>query len=140
MANDGRSHKPMRLAVFVSGGGTNLHALLDSCRDDDAMQIALVCSDRDDTGAVARASTAGVPACVFRDHSDAREILATLSEHHIDFIVLAGYLRLVPGEVVEAYDRRMINVHPALLPSFGGKGMYGQQVHRAVIEAGVIPY
>ncbi len=127
----------MRVAAFVSGGGTNLQALLDDCRDDNAVQVALVCSDRDGTGAVTRASTAGVPASVFRDHSDAGEILATLSEHHIDFIVLAGYLRLVPGDVVKAYDRRMINVHPALLPSFGGKGMYGQRVHRAVIEAGV---
>ena len=136
MAKPPESGTPMRVAVFASGGGTNLQAVLDGCRGDSAVDIVLVCSDRSNAGALERASAAGISSRVFRDHSDGSELLSILTEHNVDLVVLAGYLRLVPRETVAAYDRRMINIHPALLPSFGGKGMYGLRVHRAVLDAG----
>jgi len=128
--------KPMRIAVFVSGGGTNLQTLLDRCRDDDTTEIALVASDRDRIPALDRAKRAGVKTHVFPDHTDATAMLATMRDAGIEFIVLAGYLKLVPNDLVRAFEGRMINIHPALLPSFGGKGMYGAHVHRAVLESG----
>lgn len=126
----------MRVAIWASGGGSNLQAVIDNCRDDDDIDIVLACSDRASAGALDRAANAGIDVHIFRDHSDGNELLSVLEEQNVNFVVLAGYLRLVPAAVVRAYDRRMINIHPALLPAFGGQGMYGMRVHRAVIEAG----
>lgn len=131
---------PLRAAVFASGGGTNLQSLLDHGAE--AWTVALVVSDRPDAGALERAESADVPRVVVPHGSRATDdpstrILAALAEHDIDFVLLAGYMRLVPADVVDRYADRMVNVHPALLPSFGGKGMYGIHVHRAVLEAGV---
>jgi phosphoribosylglycinamide formyltransferase 1 len=126
----------MRIAVLVSGGGTNLQILLDTCRDDNLTEIVLVASDRDGIPALDRATRAGVATHVFPDCTDAQAMLRTLRGAGVEFVVLAGYLRLVPEDLVRAYEGRMINIHPALLPSFGGKGMYGARVHRAVLESG----
>jgi phosphoribosylglycinamide formyltransferase-1 len=126
----------MRFAVFVSGSGTNLQALIDSCQRSDAASVVLVVSDRPGIGALERAARAGIARAVLDDYNDPSAIMSILTGHTIDFIVLAGYLRLIPGEVVRGYDGRMINIHPALLPSFGGKGMYGRKVHEAVIASG----
>ncbi len=125
----------MRVAVFVSGGGTNLQALLDTCRGKDAT-VQLVLSNRADAGALDRARKAGVSTRVIADPDDGPAIVDTLRSHDIDLAVLAGYLKLVPREVVAAFDRRIINIHPALLPAFGGRGMYGLHVHRAVLASG----
>ncbi|HEU0301537.1 MAG TPA: phosphoribosylglycinamide formyltransferase [Longimicrobium sp.] len=133
-----------RVAVLASGGGTNLQALLDRFNGDPAApaRVELVVGSRAGIGALERAERAGVPAVVL----DARVLGAegfaaalaeALEEHRIGLIVLAGWLQLVPGEVVRRYHGRMINVHPALLPAFGGHGMYGMRVHRAAIESGV---
>ncbi|MDZ7779426.1 MAG: phosphoribosylglycinamide formyltransferase [Gemmatimonadota bacterium] len=131
---------PLRAAVFASGGGTNLQSLLDHGAE--AWRVALVVSDRPDAGALRRAGRADVPTVVVPHASGATEdpagrMLTALAEHDIDFVLLAGYMKLVPAEVVERYTDRIVNVHPALLPSFGGKGMYGIHVHRAVLQAGV---
>lgn len=133
----------LRVAVFASGGGSNLQALLDHFQDraDAAARVALVISDRQDAGALARAAAAGLPSRVIavsrRDAAAvADETLAALARERIDLIALAGYLRLVPEPVVQAFRGRTINVHPALLPAFGGQGMYGMRVHRAVLAAG----
>ena len=134
----------LRLAVFASGGGTNLQALLDSfntARNTAPLRIVLVVSDRANAGALERARRAGVEAVVVSmvgRPSDyvAREMLAALDSADIDLIALAGYLRLVPPAVVRNYRDRIVNVHPALLPAFGGKGMFGIRVHRSVIESG----
>jgi phosphoribosylglycinamide formyltransferase-1 len=131
----------LRVAVFASGGGTNFQALLDHQRPGRGWEIVLLLTDRADAGAVARAERAGVAAVVVptkgRERSDVgAEMLARLEEHHVDVVLLAGYLKLVPPAVVARYPGRILNIHPALLPSFGGKGMYGMNVHRAVIEAG----
>ena len=130
-----------RLAVFASGSGTNLQALIDHCSDSDAVEVALVISDNPDAGALDRARDAGIPthhipvrtrpiAAVSADTIDA------LEAERIDLVALAGYLRLVPPAVVRRFHYRILNIHPALLPAFGGKGMYGLRVHRAVLEAG----
>lgn len=133
----------VRVAVFASGGGTNLQALLDAFNsgDEAPARIALVISDRADAGALERARTAGVPAELLRvggrsaeDHAEA--MLGLLTDHAIGLVALAGYLRLVPGAVVQRYRGRIVNIHPALLPAFGGAGMYGERVHEAVLASG----
>ena len=98
--------------------------------------IALVLSNRSDAGALDRARNAGVPVHVITDPQDGAAIVHTLESSNIDLVVLAGYLRLVPRDVVTAFDARIINIHPALLPSFGGPGMHGMHVHRAVLASG----
>ncbi|HLU24175.1 MAG TPA: phosphoribosylglycinamide formyltransferase [Longimicrobiales bacterium] len=136
----------VRVAVFASGGGTNLQALLDRFGGPmgpagRVAEIVLVVSDREDAGALDRARAAAVPTRVIpvrgRAADDvARETLEVLEAAEVELIALAGYLRLVPTEVVRRYRGRIVNIHPSLLPAFGGKGMYGQRVHEAVLEAG----
>jgi len=126
----------MRVGVLASGGGTNLQALLDACRDDAPARVAVVISNKPDAGALERARAAGVSAEVLRNPADGTELMGLLEAHGVELVVLAGYLKLIPGEVVAAYAGRMVNIHPALLPSFGGKGMYGARVHQAVLASG----
>lgn len=125
----------LRLAVLASGGGSNLQALLDAFDGSDLIQIALVISDRSGAGALARAERAAVRALHVRAGDDAA-LEDALEQSGIDMIALAGYLRLVPAAVVRRYSQRIVNVHPALLPAFGGPGMYGLRVHQAVLAAG----
>jgi formyltetrahydrofolate-dependent phosphoribosylglycinamide formyltransferase len=120
--------------VLVSGGGTNLQALLDSLHDSAIARVTRVISNRPDAGALARARRAGVPTTVLRDPADGAELLAALEG--MQLVVLAGYLKLVPAAVVSQFRGRMINIHPALLPDFGGAGMYGRRVHEAVLASG----
>lgn len=132
---------PVPVAVFASGGGTNLQALLDYESEDAAYRIEVVVSDRPDAGALERARVAGRDAVVIptkdrRPDEVANDTLACLRSAGIEMILLAGYLRLVPPDVVRAYPRRVLNIHPALLPAFGGKGMWGIRVHQAVLDAG----
>jgi phosphoribosylglycinamide formyltransferase-1 len=132
---------PARVAVLASGGGSNLQALLDRFGDPArGVRIARVVASRPGIGALERAARAGVESAVV----DGRELGAEGARdgllkalEGIDLVVLAGWLQLVPTAVVERFHGRMLNVHPALLPAFGGRGMYGMRVHRAVIEAGV---
>ena len=124
---------PVRVAVLASGGGTNLQALLDALTGSLA-RVALVLSDRPDAGALERGRRAGVAAAALRDPADAGQLLAALTD--ADLVVLAGYLKLVPPAVVARFRWRMINIHPALLPAFGGPGMYGRRVHEAVLASG----
>jgi phosphoribosylglycinamide formyltransferase 1 len=126
--------KPVRVAVLVSGGGTNLQALLDALHDSPVARVTRVISNRPDAGAVDRARRAQVPVTFLRDPRDSNELLGALAD--ADLVVLAGYLKLIPAPVVARFRRRIINVHPALLPDFGGAGMYGQRVHEAVLASG----
>src|SRR5690606_37131139 len=128
---------------IASGGGSNLQALIDHFHPSPApaARVELVVASRSGVGALARAEAAGVPAAVLSGRELGPERLAeTLLEetrrYRIDLVVLAGYLQLVPPPVVEAFAGRMINIHPALLPAFGGPAMYGLRVHRAVLESG----
>jgi phosphoribosylglycinamide formyltransferase-1 len=128
----------MRIAVLASGGGSNLQAILDHCAGAGASagSVVWVGANRAEAGALARARSAGIEAAVIADHDDADALLAALALARADLLVLAGYLKRVPEAVVAAYRGRMLNVHPALLPSFGGAGMYGERVHAAVIASG----
>lgn len=126
-----------RIAVFVSGRGSNLQALHAYLGRAGGADVVLVVSDRASSGALAWARERGIQTATLESGADdADAILRLLNSHRVELVVLAGYLRLVPPEVVRAYRRRMVNVHPALLPAFGGPGMYGTRVHRAVLESG----
>lgn len=124
-----------RVAVFASGGGTNLEALFEALGVHPAAEIALVASDREGALALERAVRRGVATAIV-GYDDGASIIELLETHAIDWVVLAGYLRIVPSEVVQRYRGRMLNIHPALLPKFGGAGMYGERVHAAVLGAG----
>jgi formyltetrahydrofolate-dependent phosphoribosylglycinamide formyltransferase len=125
----------IRVAVFASGRGSNLEALFDALEGRRDAAVVLVASDRPDAPALDRARRRGVRAEVLGPR-DAEGMLDILDRARIDWIVLAGYLKRVPVEVVRRYRNRILNIHPALLPAHGGKGMYGERVHAAVLEAG----
>jgi formyltetrahydrofolate-dependent phosphoribosylglycinamide formyltransferase len=131
-----------RVAVLASGGGSNLQALLDHAEraggagTSRAAAVVLVASNQPASGALERARARGSAAEVLADPGDARAMADLLDRHAVDLVVLAGYLKLVPPEVVRRFPGRMLNVHPALLPAFGGHGMYGRRVHEAVIRSG----
>ncbi|HEX2091563.1 MAG TPA: phosphoribosylglycinamide formyltransferase [Longimicrobiaceae bacterium] len=131
------------MAVLASGGGTNLQSLLDrlNVAPSPVARVELVVGSRTGIGAMDRAERAGVagvalPVRELGPETYASALLGELERHRIDLVVLAGFLQLVPTAVVERYGGRIINIHPALLPAFGGAGMYGMRVHRAVIESG----
>jgi phosphoribosylglycinamide formyltransferase 1 len=126
----------MRVAVAVSGRGSNLLALLRSLGPGAPARVVLVLSDRPGAGALERAQEHGVPAEVLSDPTDAAEWLTKLERHRTELLVLAGYLKLVPAPVITRFRDRILNIHPALLPAFGGKGMYGHRVHQAVLASG----
>jgi phosphoribosylglycinamide formyltransferase-1 len=127
-----------RVAVLASGGGSNLQSIIDHARrlgDERAFDVVVVASDRPDARALARAASAGIEqAVVASKHApDAPSMDEVLARHDVDLVALAGYLKLVPPEVTRRFAGRLLNVHPALLPAFGGAGMYGARVHRAVV-------
>jgi len=126
----------MRVAVAVSGRGSNLEALLRAMGAGAPARVVLVVSNRADAAALDRARDHGVPAEVLLNPADANEWLERLARHRVDLLVLAGYLKLVPAAVIARYRDRILNVHPALLPAFGGRGMYGHHVHEAVLASG----
>jgi phosphoribosylglycinamide formyltransferase-1 len=140
------SLNPLRIAVLVSGQGrgSNMQAIVDACKSGKINgEVALVIGVKDDAPAMDRARTAGISTAAlspksFRSGEAYDEsILAALREHQIDLICLAGYMRVLGQQIIDAYRDRIMNVHPALIPSFCGKGMYGHHVHEAVIARGV---
>ena len=126
------------IAIFASGSGSNTENIIRYFRENEAIQVSLVLSNRSDAYVLERAHRLGVPCNVFpkEDWVAGDEILAVLQEYHIDFVVLAGFLVRVPDLLLHAYPNKIINIPPALLPKFGGKGMYGNRVHEAVVAAG----
>jgi phosphoribosylglycinamide formyltransferase/phosphoribosylglycinamide formyltransferase-1 len=128
----------MRVAVAVSGRGSNLEALFTRLGNGDEARIVLVLSDRAEAPALDLARRRGVAAVALADWRNAAEWLAALEAQSVELLVLAGFLKLVPSEVIVRYRGRIINVHPALLPAFGGKGMYGIRVHEAVLQSGAV--
>lgn len=126
----------MRIAVAISGRGSNLAALLAALPPGAPAQVALVLSNRADAGGLEVARENSVPTMVLADPADSSAWIDALSQHQIDLVVLAGYLKLVPAPVVHHYRGRIINIHPGLLPAFGGPGMYGHRVHEAVLANG----
>ena len=128
----------MNIAIFVSGSGTNCENLIRYFEHSEMVNCALVVSNKPDAYALVRAERLGVPTAVISKAQlyNPGETLPLLESYGIEFIVLAGFLPLVPDFLIEAFPRKIINLHPALLPKFGGKGMWGHHVHEAVKAAG----
>lgn len=128
----------INLAIFVSGGGTNCENIIKYFKGSDKVNIALVVANKAGIPALEKAERLGVPTRVVPKADLNREdvLLPLMKEYSIDFIVLAGFLLVIPDFLIREYDHRMINLHPALLPKFGGMGMYGHHVHEAVKAAG----
>ena len=126
------------IAIFVSGSGTNCENLIRHFEGSASVSVALVVSNRADAYALVRAARLGVPGVVVSkaELHDPGHLLPLLNQHDIHFIVLAGFLPLIPDYLIERYPRRIVNLHPALLPKYGGKGMWGHHVHEAVKAAG----
>ena len=124
------------IAIFASGSGTNAENLIRFFRTSLYGRVTLVLTNRKDAGVVDRAQALGVETVVFNREQfyQTQEVLDLLVERDIGFVVLAGFLWLVPEYLLKAFQGRMVNIHPALLPRYGGKGMYGRHVHAAVIE------
>ena len=130
---------PIRTAVLASGGGSNLQAIIDHLEQlgaARAAQVVLIASDRADSGALRKARAHNIEPAVIGVPADGAALVALLASHRIGLVVLAGYLKFVPHEVTRHWAGRIINIHPSLLPKFGGAGMYGRRVHEAVIAAG----
>ena len=128
----------MKIAVFVSGRGSNLNAILKYPELKNLIEIVAVVSDKIDCKAFETAREFGILTLTVGDGEGRipqNSITATLKNLEVNFIVLAGYLKLIPNDLIEIFENRIINIHPALLPSFGGKGMYGLNVHRAVFNS-----
>jgi phosphoribosylglycinamide formyltransferase-1 len=133
----------LRLAIFASGRGSNFRAILNAIAAKRLhAQVVLLISNRPDAGALEIARTAGIPIAVIDEKyfvnmlDYERALLEELAKHEVNFIVLAGFLRKIPAGVVRHFRHRIVNIHPALLPSFGGKGLYGHRVHEAVLAYG----
>lgn len=128
----------INLAIFVSGGGSNCENIIRYFKDSDKVNVALVVANKAGVPALEKAERLGVPTRVLPKADLNREdvVLPLMKEYSIDFIVLAGFLLVIPDFLIREYDHRMINLHPALLPKFGGMGMYGHHVHEAVKAAG----
>ncbi|MEI6575474.1 MAG: phosphoribosylglycinamide formyltransferase [Bacteroidota bacterium] len=127
-----------RIAIFASGNGTNAQRIIEYFQNNDQISVNLVISNKADAYVLERAEKLGVPSLVFSSHEfkEADHLLRRIQVLRIDFIVLAGFLLKVPDLLLHEFPNRIINIHPALLPSYGGKGMYGHHVHEAVIAAG----
>lgn len=127
---------PVKIAILASGTGTNADRICAHFAGHPSIVVALIVSNKADAGVLEVAERHKVPATVIGNAQLSAELLTLLQQKTIDFVVLAGFLRPVPADVVAAFSGRIVNIHPALLPKFGGKGMYGAHVHRAVIDAG----
>jgi len=133
----------MRCAVFASGGGSNFQALLDrKAKGDLSVEFVLMIGNNSKAAAFDRARSNNIPSLHIAPshfHSEeeyAQAMIAALTEAQTEFIVLAGYMKMLPSRIVKEYRNKIINIHPGLLPAFGGKGMYGMNVHKAVLEYG----
>lgn len=138
-----KDKEKVKIAVFISGGGSNLQAIMDACENGTISgQVVLVVSNKKKAYGLIRATEAGIDAVVHKrkkfptgDEAD-QHLLEILKDHSVQLIATAGFLQMLPPAIVRAYQGHVLNIHPALLPKYGGKGMYGLHVHRAVIEAG----
>ena len=126
-----------RLAIFASGKGSNALNIINHFTGNPEIEVAFILSNKKDAPILEHAKSAGVQTYSFDNNqtADGTFLSSFCQEQNIDFIILAGYLRLIPAELIENFSNKIINIHPSLLPKFGGKGMYGSNVHNAVIEA-----
>lgn len=124
-----------KIAVLISGSGSNLQALIDACKDNTILgEIVVVVSNRNDAYGLIRAKEANIETAVIKDNN---QLVELLKEKEVDLIVLAGYLAIICDELICQFKDRIVNIHPSLLPSFGGKGAYGINVHKQALKRGV---
>lgn len=124
------------LIVFASGTGTNTKAIIEYFKTNNKARVALIVTNKPEAGVIQIAKAENIPFVVVKKAEvDARAFMETLRQYHPSLIILAGYLWKVPDTVIQSFPQRIINIHPALLPAYGGKGMYGHYVHNAVISA-----
>ncbi len=126
----------IRLALFASGTGSNVFNIIQKFKDNNEIEVVMVASNNPQAGALNHAKDNGVPTLTFNRDAfyETDEVLKALLKAKIDYIILAGFLWKVPQNILESFNNKIINVHPSLLPKFGGKGMYGKHVHKAVLE------
>lgn len=129
--------QPVRIAIFASGTGTNARQLLQHFKHSEVAKVSLVVSNRRQSGVFESGPAFGVPTYLLtgQTYRDGELLVKLMAAHRIQLIVLAGYLKLIPPELVQAFPRRIVNIHPSLLPRHGGQGMYGPRVHEAVLNA-----
>ncbi|MBE7177357.1 MAG: phosphoribosylglycinamide formyltransferase [Mucilaginibacter polytrichastri] len=127
-----------RIAIFASGSGSNAQKIMEHFKKSSQAEVAIVLSNNPEAYVLQRADNFEIPTHVFdrTEFYQSERVVAILRKLQIDLIVLAGFLWLIPENLLAAYRNRIINIHPSLLPKFGGKGMYGDRVHKAVLEAG----
>jgi phosphoribosylglycinamide formyltransferase-1 len=127
-----------KLAIFASGTGSNAEKIIDYFQDRSDVEVAIVLSNKEDAKVLNMAEGNGIETMVFnrQEFLEDNTVLEKLAQFPIEMVILAGFLWKVPDNLLEAYENRVLNIHPSLLPKFGGKGMYGQHVHQAVIDAG----
>ncbi len=126
-----------RIAIFASGSGTNTEVIIHHFKADTSGEVVLIVSNKVENRVVSRAQNHNIPYHILDRvvFTEGRGLLDVLDKHKVTFIVLAGFMWLIPGYLTDTFQGRIINIHPALLPKYGGKGMYGMHVHRAVLEA-----
>lgn len=132
----------LKLAVFASHEGSNMQSIIDASKSGTLLaEVVCIISNNSDSGALKRAAKEGIPGYHISSKNFPDENLFTdelikiLKKHNVDLIILAGYMKIIPQKLITEYKNKILNIHPALLPKFGGKGMYGMNVHRAVIDA-----
>ena len=126
-----------RLAVFASGNGSNASNLYQYFKKSGSISVELIVTDNPKAGVIARAKESGIPlAIVPKEQLESETLTGLMEDYRIDAIILAGFLKLIPANILKQYPDKIVNIHPALLPDFGGKGMYGKNVHDAVISSG----
>lgn len=131
-----------RIAVFASGGGTDFQSIIDANEKNEFCEIACLIASKEGIGAIARAERHGIPTAVFakKDYPDLKELYdslaALLDQKGVDYIVLAGWLKIIPESFIRRYEDKIVNIHPSLIPAFCGAGYYGLKVHQAVLDYG----
>ncbi len=127
-----------RIAIFASGSGSNAQKIMEYFKYHDQAEVVLVLTNNPDAFVLQRADNFEIPTHIFdrRDFYETDDVVNLLAKQHVDLVVLAGFLWLVPQNLLRKYPNKIINIHPALLPAYGGKGMYGDRVHQAVLDAG----
>jgi phosphoribosylglycinamide formyltransferase 1 len=125
-----------KIAIFASGSGTNAENIIRFFQNHQYISVSCVCTNKPDAFVIARAKRYDIPVLVFSRHDfyESDRVVDYLAKLEVDWIILAGFLWLIPGNLVDRYHHRILNIHPALLPKYGGKGMYGDIVHKTVIE------
>ncbi len=133
------THQLKNIAIFASGNGSNAENIISYFRKKPVAKVAVILTNRQNAGIIQRAERLGIQCKVFNKKQlyQSEEILQYLKDLGIDWVVLAGFLWIIPTNIIRAYPNHIVNIHPALLPGFGGKGMYGMHVHEAVIRSGV---